>query len=199
MKLSGETFVIFTSDNGPEGTGLPDLRNPGSRRDRTRGSTGGLRGRKRDGYEGGIRVPGIVRWPGRVKPATESSVPVIGSDIFATICGIADVPLPTDRTIDGESMLPALEGKPIARDKPLYWRTHIASPSSRAALRLGDWKIVADEELTKFELYNLADDPQERRDLSATEPEKFAELTQALIEMDREIKSEGPDWWKTQP
>ena len=107
MQLSDNTIVFFTSDNGPEGSGKPDLKNPGSQRDRTRGSTGGLRGRKRDDYEGGIRVPGIVRWPGHVKPGTVSDVPVIGSDIFATICDVVDVPLPSDRVIDGASMLPA--------------------------------------------------------------------------------------------
>ncbi len=77
-------IVFFTSDNGPEGDGHGDPENPGSQRDRTRGVTGGLRGRKRADFEGGIRVPGIVRWPGMIRPGTESSTPVIGSDIFAT-------------------------------------------------------------------------------------------------------------------
>src|SRR5205807_385247 len=71
--LTDSTFVFFTSDNGPEGDGT---------KDRTRGDTGGLRGRKRSMYEGGIRVPGIARWPGRTKPATTSDTPVIGSDLF---------------------------------------------------------------------------------------------------------------------
>ncbi len=80
LKLSDNTFVIFTSDNGPEGDGI---KSPG------RGSTGGLRGRKRSVYEGGIRVPGIVRWPGKVQPGKTSDIPVIGSDIFVTAASIA--------------------------------------------------------------------------------------------------------------
>lgn len=199
MNLRENTVVFFTSDNGPEGNGNGDPKNPGSQRDRTRGSTGGLRGRKRDCYEGGIRVPGMVRWPGRIKPGTESDTPVVGSDIFATILDVVDVPLPQDRTIDGVSMSPAFEGKPVERSTPLYWRTRIASPSCRAALRIGDWKIVSNEDLTKFELYNIADDPRETMDLSEKRADKFAKMKQAIEKVDAEVKAEGPDWWKTEP
>jgi len=196
LELTGDTLVFFTSDNGPEGTGEPDRGHPGSQNDRNRGSTGGLRGRKRDCYEGGIRVPGLVRWPGRIMAATLSDIPVIGTDIFATVCAIAGAPLPSDRTIDGADMRPAFENKPVTRPQPLYWRTHIAAPTCRAALRIGDWKIVADEDLTRFELYNLAADPGETRDLKAAEPAAFARLRDALIRMDAQVKAEGPDWWK---
>ncbi len=196
LQLAGETVVFFTSDNGPEGSGRPDLKNPGSQRDRTRGSTGGLRGRKRDDYEGGIRVPGIVRWPGHVPAGRVSDVPVIGSDIFSTICAIADIPLPDDRVIDGASMLPALENQPVTRTKPLYWRTHISAPSCRVAMRIGDWKIVANDDLSKFELYNIEKDPRETTDLSDSQAEVFADLKKTLIALDAEIKAEGPDWWK---
>ena len=113
LELRDETLVLFTSDNGPEGDG---------QRGRTRGSTGGLRGRKRAMYEGGIRVPGIARWPGRIEPGSESSEPVVGSDVFATICDAVGIPLPDDRTIDGASMLPAFDGEQIDRKVPLYWR-----------------------------------------------------------------------------
>ena len=125
-----------------------------------------------------------------------SDVPVIGTDIFTTVCAIVGIPVPSDRTIDGADMRPAFEGKPIPRSRPLYWRTHIAAPSCRAALRIGDWKIVADEDLTRFELYNLASDPHETSDLSAKNPEMLAKLKEALIRMDAEVKAEGPDWWK---
>jgi len=190
MKLTDDTVVFFTSDNGPEGNGL---------KGRTRGSTGGLRGRKRHDYEGGIRVPGMVRWPGHIEPGTVSRVPVIGSDIFSTICDIADIPLPDDRTIDGVSMVPAFEGNPVERPQPLYWRTHLAPESCKVAVRIGDWKIVANDDLTAFELYNVEKDWQETTDLSASQPEKFAEMKQAIIRMDAEVKAEGPDWWKNEP
>ena len=194
--LAENTVVFFTSDNGPEGSGLPDYDNPGSQRDRTRGSTGGLRGRKRHDYEGGIRVPGLVRWPGHIEPGSLSHVPVIGSDIFTTICAIADVATPQDRPIDGASMLPAFRNEPVKRTEPLYWRTHIAPPECRVALRIGDWKIVANDELTEFALYNLLHDWRETADLQDQHPERFAQMKEAIIAIDREVKAEGPDWWK---
>ena len=181
------TFVIFTSDNGPEGDGT---------KGRTRGSTGGLRGRKRHTHEGGIRVPGIVRWPGHVEPGTESAEPVIGSDIFTTICEIVGIPLPDDRTIDGASMLPVFDDRPIERDQPLYWRNHLAPEQFRVGLRIGDWKIVGSDDLSLFELYNIAEDPHETADLSADHPDRFTKLKQTLIEHDAAVLAEGPDWWK---
>jgi arylsulfatase A len=199
LGVAGETIVFFTSDNGPEGTGEPDRLHPGSQQDRNRGSTGGLRGRKRDCYEGGIRVPGIVRWPGHIQPETKSDVPVIGTDIFTTVCAIAGIAPPGDRVIDGADMRPAFDGKPVARVQPLYWRTHIASPTCRVALRIENWKIVANEELSGFELYDLAADPRETNDLAAREPAVFSRMKQALREMDAKVKAEGPDWWKREP
>jgi arylsulfatase A len=194
--LTDETLVFFTSDNGPEGDGAGDPENPGSQRDRNRGSTGGLRGRKRDDFEGGIRVPGLVRWPGHIEPGTESHTPVIGSDIFTTVCGIVGIPLPADRVIDGADMRPAFTGQPIQRSQPLYWRTHISSKDSRVAVRIDDWKIVADETLTEFLLFDLQDDPHESHDLAAAHPDVFRRMKQTLLEMDREVLAEGPDWWK---
>lgn len=196
LQLTDDTFVIFTADNGPEGNGEPDLKNPGSQPDRNRGSTGGLRGRKRADYEGGIRVPGIVRWPGKVRPETTSNTPVVGTDLFATLLEIANVPIPNDRTIDAASILPVFQDKPIDRKLPLYWRTHISPPECRVAARIDDWKIVGNVNMTKFQLFNLRDDEQETTDLSAKHPDKFAEMKAALLKMDAEVMTEGPDWWK---
>jgi len=187
LKLADDTFVIFTSDNGPEGDGVST---PG------RGSTGGLRGRKRSIYEGGIRVPGIVRWPGKTKPGSTSSSVVIGSDIFSTVCQIAGVAEPNDRVIDGGSIVPVLNGGSVTRARPLYWRCFIAPEKVKTAMRIGDWKIVADEPLSYFELYNLAKDPKETYDLAQKEPAKLAEMQQELRKLNSEIEAEGPDWWK---
>jgi arylsulfatase A len=187
LKLADDTFVIFTSDNGPEGDGI---KTPG------RGYTGGLRGRKRAVYEGGIRVPGIVRWPGKLKPGTESDIPVIGSDIFPTLCAIAGVAVPGDRVIDGANLLPAISGKPVERPRPLYWRCAISPDPLKTAMRIGDWKILADEALTQFELYNVQQDWQEKNNLAAAEPEKFAQMKAELIQLNTEIEREGPTWWK---
>lgn len=188
MKLMDDTFIIFTSDNGPEGDGI---KTPG------RGSTGGLRGRKRAVYEGGIRVPGIVRWPGHVKAGGKNDTPIIGSDVFATICDIAKIPIPSDRVIDGGSLLSAFADKPVERQRPLYWRCDIAPGDMKTAMRIGDWKIVADEPLTKFELYNVQQDWQEKDDLAMKEPKRLAEMKAELVRLNTEIEAEGPDWWKT--
>lgn len=187
MGLRENTVVFFTSDNGPEGDGT---------KGRTRGSTAGLRGRKRHSHEGGIRVPGMVRWPSQIAAGSQSDTPVIGSDIFATICEIVQAPLPADRTIDGASWLPLFKNQPVVRQQPLYWRNHLAPREYRVALRDGDWKIVGSDDLASFELYNLRDDWQESRDLSGQHPEKFAELKARLIAHDAAVLREGPDWWK---
>ncbi|PAY17545.1 arylsulfatase [Rhodopirellula sp. SM50] len=200
LGLRDNTFVIFTSDNGPEGSGKGNLRKPESQQNRTWGSTGGLRGRKRDSHEGGIRVPGIVRWPGKIQPGTVSEVPIIGSDIFTTVLQIAGAPVPTDRTIDGVNLLPACEGKSLERPVPLFWRTHIAPPASHAAMRIGQWKIVADQKLEKFQLYQIAKDWKEEHDLADEMPEKLAEMKAKFLEVWEGVENEGPkQWWINQP
>lgn len=187
MGYRDNTMVVFTSDNGPEGKGTSG---------RTRGSTGGLRGRKRHTHEGGIRVPGIVRWPGHIQAGLVSDTPVIGSDIFPTVCDILGVPLPADRTIDGSSMVPLFTGKPIERDQPLYWRNHLAPEEFRVGLRMGDWKIIGSDDLSSFELYNITQDPLETIDLANSEPTRFETLKKRLIEHDAAVLKDGPDWWK---
>ena len=183
--LTDNTILFFTSDNGPEGQG-------GS----VGGSTGGLRGRKRDDHEGGIRVPGIVRWPGHIKPGMVSDVPVIGSDIFATVLDITGIPLPTDRTIDGVSMLPAFEGRPVERKVPLFWRTHVSRPDSRVALRIDQWKIVGNETMEEFQLFEIKKDPREENDLADAMPDKLDEMKQTLFQVWADIEEEGPkQWW----
>jgi arylsulfatase A len=191
QKLADTTLVIFTSDNGPEGDGATK---------RTRGSTGGLRGRKRSMYEGGIRVPGIARWPGKIKPGTTSDVPVIGSDIFPTVLAAAGLTPPADRVIDGVNVLPVLTGAAdkVARSQPLYWRLHMAPPKEylHMALRQGDWKILASQDFTHFELYDVKADPKETTDLKARVADRFAALKAALVAHNAKIDAEGPDWWR---
>lgn len=183
--LTDNTILFFTSDNGPEGQGGP-----------IGGSTGGLRGRKRDDHEGGIRVPGIVRWPGHIKPGTVSTVPVIGFDIFATVLDIAEIPLPSDRTIDGVSMLPAFEGKPEERTVPLFWRTHVSRPDSRVAMRIGPWKIVGNETMEEFQLFQIEKDPREGHNLAESMPERLEEMKVTLFQVWADIEEEGPrQWW----
>ena len=186
MDLTDNTMLIFTSDNGPEGKG-------GARG----GSTGGLSGRKRADLEGGIRVPGVVRWPGKIKPGTVSEVPVIGSDLFTTILAATGTEIPTDRVIDGVNIIPAFSGEPVERKIPLFWRTHVSPASNRVAMRIGDWKIVGNDVMTEFELYQINEDPRETTDLAAQNPEKFTEMKTKIIEVWKEIEADGPsDWWE---
>ncbi len=186
---TNNTLVVFTSDNGPEGSGT----RVGSR---TRGSTGGLRGRKRHTHEGGMRVPGIIRWPGHIEPGSVCETPIIGSDLFPTICQIVGIPLPADRVIDGTSIVPLFSGGTIERDQPLYWRNHLAPEQYKVGLREGNWKIVGSHDLKTFELYNLNNDPKETSDLAAEYPERFSKMRKELIDHDRAVLADGPDWWK---
>lgn len=190
LRLTDNTLVVFTSDNGPEGDGI---KSPG------RGSTGGLRGRKRDLHEGGIRVPGLARWPSRIPAGSVCDTPVIGSDMFPTMLSAAQVNLPGDRVFDGVDVLGLLAGKTpaIARPQPLFWRLHMA-PNAKIAMRVDDWKILADAALSQFELYNLRTDPQERNDLAASAPERLKQLRDQLVKHNAAIDAEGPDWWRTQ-
>ena len=107
--------------------------------------------------------------------------------------------VPTDRVIDGANMLPALEGKPIERKIPLFWRTHVSAPEQRVAMRVGDWKIVGDETLTQFQLYKVSEDWKEKNDLAKEMPEKTKELKTQLIALWNDIKTEGPnEWWESE-
>ena len=180
--VSDNTFFFFTSDNGPVA--------------RYGGTTGGLRGGKRSDHEGGIRVPGIVRWPSRIKPGTTNDVPIIGTDIFATVLDITGIPLPKDRTIDGVSMVPAFAGKPLKLKVPLFWRTHVSQPNDRVALRIGDWKIVGNDVLTKFQLFEIQKDWKEENDLASAMPERTEVMKKTLFKVWKDIESEGPkEWW----
>jgi arylsulfatase A len=189
QKLAENTFVIFTSDNGPEGDGI---------KGQNRGSAGGLRGRKASLYEGGIREPGIVRWPGHIKPGSTCDAPIIGSDFFTTAIAVAGAQVPGDRVIDGANVLPVLTGEAptVERKQPLYWRLNMAQYNLQLVLRQGDWKLLASQDFTKFELFNLKDDPKETMDQKDKEKERFEAMKQALKEHNAKVEAEGPDWWK---
>lgn len=208
-KLRENTFVFFTSDNGPAITPM-----------HPHGSAGPLRDKKGSLYEGGIRVPGIVRWPGRTRSGSVSDEPVCGVDFLPTACSIAGIEPPRDRKLDGASFLPVLDGKPVARSTPLYWHFNRASSDAKVALRVGDWKILAtldksvslrsnditeeDERafkeagLAAFSLYNLRTDIGEKTDLAAKETAKLAELKALLQAKYQEVRAESPVWpaWK---
>ena len=184
-KAFDNTLFIFTSDNGPVA--------------KFGGTTGGLRGGKRSDHEGGIRVPGIVSWPCKIEPGTTSSIPVVGTDIFTTVLAVTGIPVPGDRTIDGVNILPALAGKPVERPIPLFWRTHVSPPENRLAMRVGDWKIIGDDTLTKFQLYDIEKDWKEENDLATSMPEKTESMKKRLLKLWEQVKTEGPnEWWESE-
>lgn len=207
--LRDETLVLFTSDNGPAITSY-----------HPHGSAGPLRDKKGSLYEGGIRVPGILRWPGHTRPGTISDEPVCGVDLLPTLCAVAGIEPPGDRVLDGANLLPILEDKPVIRSTPLYWHFNQAVGDPKAALRVGDWKLLATLDaaalsrsnditeaaeqqfktagLDKFFLYNLKADIGETTDLAAAEPAKLAELKGLLEAKYREVRNEAPVWpaWK---
>lgn len=184
MGEAGNTIVFFTADNGPEGDGETK---------RNCGSTGGLRGRKRWLYEGGIREPFMIRWPGHTKPGSICDQPVIGSDIFSTICAVTGVQPPADRVIDGVSIVPAFDNQPIDRKIPLFW--HYKAPKDmHIAVRDGDWKLLANEAMDKFELYNLKDDVKETTDLAAKEPQRVAQMHRTMASLVADMAKGAPEW-----
>jgi arylsulfatase A len=209
LSLRENTLVFFTSDNGPET--LNRYRGGW----RSHGSPGPLRGMKLHLYEGGIRVPGILRWPGRAPAGVHSAEPICNVDLLPTLCEAAGVKLP-DRKLDGTSLLPALQGRPLQRKTPLYWQYYRAIGEPKVAIRVGDWKLLAhttgpslppgggvkagdDElikaaELTQFELYHLRDDLGEKNNLAAQEPKRVEELSAILRRMYDEVRAEGPGW-----
>jgi len=189
MGLRNETFVIFTSDNGPE------TLNRYRGANRSFGSPGQLRGMKLHMYEGGIRVPGIIRWPGRTKAGTICGEPANGTDILPTLCAMTGTNVPSDRPIDGASILPIFEGKKIKRKVPLYWRyDRSLSKPLTVAMREGNWKILADNKMTKFELYNVRKDIAEEHNLATSEPGRLEVMKKKLVKLHAEIEAEGPKW-----
>ena len=189
MHLRDDTFVMFTSDNGPETLN----RYRGAHR--SYGSPGPLRGMKLHMYEGGIRVPGIIRWPGWAKAGAVCSEPVCGTDVLPGLCAMAGVAVPDDRAIDGASFLPIFSGRKLKRRVPLYWRYDRAiSKPFTVAMRRGDWKILADSDLQTFELYNLREDLAETNNLAEEQAERLERMKRVLQKLHAEVDAEGPKW-----
>lgn len=179
--LAGNTLIIFTSDNGPAQEGGEDVA--------FFNAAGGLRGIKRDLYEGGIRVPLIARWDGMIKEGRVSDHVAAFWDIMPTLADVAGAPL--RRPTEGVSFLPTLtENGQQAEHAALYWEFH--ELGGRQAVRMGKWKgirnNVSGEPKPQIELYDLASDPAESTDLSRMHPDVVA-LIEGLMESAR-----SPSW-----
>ncbi|MCH7224778.1 arylsulfatase [Haloferula sp. A504] len=162
LKLSERTVVFFCSDNGA-------ARRWEGRFD----SSGELRGRKRDLTEGGLRSPMIVRWPGTVPAATVSTAPWWAADILPTCATLADVDSPAG--LDGASVVPLLTcGGNALGERSFYWEFH--ERGFQQAARIGDWKAIVHGPGKPLELYHLAEDPGETKNLAATHPAEGGRL-----------------------
>ncbi len=184
-QLRDNTFVFFTSDNGPE------TLNRYKGANRSYGSPGPLRGMKLHITEAGYRVPGIIRWPGHVRAGSVSAEPVCNVDLLPTLCAITHLPLP-ERKLDGADVSPLFAGKPVRRPHPLYWQYDFAiSRPWVVALREGPWKLMANAELNRYELYNLVDDVGERKDLAGEQPERVKQMAATMKRLHDDIQAEG--------
>ncbi len=163
--LDDNTIVIFTSDNGgAAAAGLPDLNKP-------------FRGWKATFYEGGVRVPLLVKWPSKLKPSVVASGAASHVDIFATAANAAGIPMPTDRPMDGVDLVSLARGKTFP-ERALFWRS-----GDYSALLQGDQKIQRLKRPEKTLLFDLKNDPTEHKNIAATDTTGLAKMSRLLDAM----------------
>ena len=196
--LAENTIVIFTSDNGPEVVGEVGIGAYERLRRFGHASMGSLRGVKRDLWEGGHRMPFIVRWPGKVEPKSTSDVTIAHSDLMATIAAIVKTPLPDNAAEDSVDIAPALRGEKVKREGLVH-----GSGSGKLALRQGDWVLITSpsgqdnakasgepdwfkkergyvEHKQPYELFNLRDDPTQKSNRYTDEMERARAMLTVL-------------------
>lgn len=179
LGLDDKTLVVFSSDNGP----LPTFK--GTR-------AGGLRGSKMSLYEGGIRMPFIVRWPGHTPAGDTDAKTVLGAvDLFPSLCAMAGVEVPKEVVFDGEDLSAALLGRPMARKNLLFWeygrnekvfnfpRDRDRSPA--VAVRDGKWKLLVNADGSGAELYDMETEDKETANVAAKNPEVTKRLREAAL------------------
>lgn len=210
LKKSGldeNTLVIFTSDNGPE------TLNRYERSSRSWGRADPLRGMKLWTTEAGFRVVGIMRWPERIDAGQVSGEVVSALDFLPTFCDLAGASVPSDLELDGANFLPALNGKPVEREKPLLWAFYNALNQQQLAMRDGDWKVIGRLDLPKasnlsvhnieqvesaklvdVEVFNLRYDIGEARDIAFSHPELTKRLTKKLKANYQELLEDSHVW-----
>jgi arylsulfatase A-like enzyme len=168
LKLDRNTVVVFTADNGGS---LPHAQ-----------SNDPWRGGKQSHYDGGLRVPFVMRWPPGIAAGSRSGYQGLVFDVFPTFLELSGAPLPAD--LDAVSLVPALRGQPMPSSRELYFVRReggqaYGGKSYEAIIRDG-WKLMQNDPYSPLELYNLNDDPHEQRNLAATHGERVKELAAAL-------------------
>jgi len=212
------SMVIFTSDNGPETpVTVQESQNQWEDpiRDRCFGTPGPWRGMKRYVFEGGHRVPGIVRWPGTLQPGTISSELVNGTDWMPTVCNVAGISVPDDRTIDGVNITSALQGKAVERPIPACWMfpvgydyRYLPSMAMRDGNDVmigwftpkrgeqGNSEWVRSTQLNRFALYDLNVDRSQANELNTLRPDDYKRMKKKMESLWSGIQKEAPDWKK---
>ena len=191
LGLDQNTIIIFTSDNGP----LPSFR--GSRE-------AGLRGSKLSLYEGGIRMPFIIKWSGHIKANNVDSVSVLNStDLLPSLLRMANIKLPKDYKGDGEDRSLVLKGKPSERKKDMFWEygrndSAFGYPKGRdkspnLAIRSGKWKLLVDDDKDNSELYNLETDQYENKNIVNEHPEIAKKLKIELLNWRKSLPPLTPE------
>jgi len=188
LGLSENTLVIFSSDNGPEDFQIRNAAHSGV------GDAGPFRGRKRAIYEGGIRVPFLVRWPGHVPAGKVNDTSVVaGVDILPSLCAVAGVEVAGIGELDGEEMSDVLLGSSRLRERALHWEWRyrvfgrpIDQPP-RLALRRGDWKLLMNPDRSRVELYDIPQDPMELNNLASLRPDLVEHLASQLLSWNQSL------------
>jgi N-acetylgalactosamine-6-sulfatase len=180
--LAEHTLVIVSSDNGPEDIAIRNAGHSGV------GSAGPFRGRKRSLYDGGVRVPFIARWPGRVaRGRVDNDAVITAVDFLPTIAQLAGAQVPSDWRLDGEDRTGVLLGKSAPRSKPIYWewRFNIAGhPWNRSpmlAVREGEWKLLMNPDRSRIELYEIPKDVMEQNNVAQANPHVVRRLAEKLL------------------
>ncbi len=179
LGVADQTILWFCSDNGPEGQS-----------GKAPGSAGSLRGRKRSLYEGGVRVPAIVEWPGTISSGT-TDVAGVTSDFLPTVLELLQVDYPDDRPLDGVSLVPVITGKASSRTAPIGFQS-----AKQIAWHSGHFKLYSGDQGKNWELYDLSTDPSETTNLAAARPELVKELKEQVTAWQRscERSDEGTDY-----
>ncbi|ANQ52592.1 sulfatase [Flammeovirga sp. MY04] len=191
LGLSENTFVVLYSDNG--GLYQPyDLKYLEFCGNIPVTSNAPLRGEKGNLYEGGVRVPMMARWPGKISPNTVSNTSVSGIDLFPTFLELAGVKK-GNRPLDGQSLVATFSGKDVNHDRPLYWHYpvfHHGDPAS--SVRMGDYKLIKNYVTEEVELYNLSDDIGEQNNLSDTHKKMKKKMLKSLEAHLDKVKADLP-------
>jgi arylsulfatase A-like enzyme len=187
LKLTDRTVVFFLSDNG-------GLRYEGKQTEPIT-SNAPLRAGKGHLYEGGVRIPWIVRWPGKVKPGTVCDVPVVSADLYPTIVAAAAAQKHSGHPIDGVDVAPLLAGRSSLNRDALYWHyPHYSNQGGvpGGAIRRGDWKLIEFYEDSHLELYNLKSDISEKHNLARQYPDRAKEMRGMLDNWRRSVNAVMP-------